>query len=72
VLDIVPTWAMWHHMDARLANRAWHWMFLARPAPFPETMVGKDTRSISSIGVPRWRAKRRRPPRHCSNSFTGA
>src|SRR5216683_3769192 len=34
-LDIVPTWAMWHHMDARLANRAWHWMFLAQPAPFP-------------------------------------
>src|SRR5215831_10422502 len=26
VLDIVPTWAMWHRMDARLANRAWHWM----------------------------------------------
>jgi pimeloyl-ACP methyl ester carboxylesterase len=41
-LDIVPTWAMWHHMDARLANRAWHWMFLALPAPFPETMIGKD------------------------------
>src|SRR5262249_15900984 len=28
VLDIVPTWAMWHRMDARLATRAWHWMFL--------------------------------------------
>jgi haloacetate dehalogenase len=42
VLDIVPTWVMWHRMDARLANRAWHWMFLAQPAPFPETMIGKD------------------------------
>jgi len=42
VLDIVPTWAMWHRMDARLANRAWHWMFLALPYPFPETMIGKD------------------------------
>jgi haloacetate dehalogenase len=41
-LDIVPTWSMWHRMDARLANRAWHWMFLALPAPFPETMIGKD------------------------------
>ena len=41
-LDIVPTWTMWHHMDARLANRAWHWMFLALPAPFPETLIGKD------------------------------
>src|SRR6266700_858768 len=26
----------------RLATRAWHWMFLALPAPFPETMIGKD------------------------------
>ena len=42
VLDIVPTWAMWHRMNARLANRAWHWLFLAQPAPFPETLIGKD------------------------------
>jgi haloacetate dehalogenase len=41
-LDIVPTWAMWHHLDGRLAHRAWHWMFLAQPAPLPETMIGKD------------------------------
>jgi haloacetate dehalogenase len=41
-LDIVPTWAMWHHMDARMAMRAWHWSFLALPAPFPETKIGKD------------------------------
>src|SRR5271165_2726333 len=42
VLDIVPTWNMWHRMNARLAMRAWHWPFLALPAPFPETMIGKD------------------------------
>jgi haloacetate dehalogenase len=42
LLDIVPTWTMWHRLDARLADRAWHWMFLAQPAPLPETMIGKD------------------------------
>src|SRR5205807_6193142 len=42
VLDIVPTWTMWHRMDARLATRAWHWMFLSLPHPFPETMIGKE------------------------------
>ena len=36
------TWDMWHRMDARLAARAWHWMFLALPAPFPETLIGND------------------------------
>jgi len=42
VLDIIPTWDMWHRMDARLAARAWHWTFLALPAPFPETLIGHD------------------------------
>jgi haloacetate dehalogenase len=42
VLDIVTTWDMWHRIDARLAARAWHWTFLALPAPFPETLIGHD------------------------------
>lgn len=42
VLDIVTTYDMWHRMDARLASRAWHWTFLALPAPFPETLIGHD------------------------------
>jgi haloacetate dehalogenase len=41
-LDIVPTYAMWHDLDARLAFRIWHWTFLALPAPGPETVIGKD------------------------------
>lgn len=41
-LDIVPTYAMWHGIDARLAFRIWHWTFLALPAPFPEEMIGRD------------------------------
>jgi len=42
VLDIVTTFDMWRHIDARLAFRAWHWTFLALPAPFPETLIGRD------------------------------
>lgn len=42
LLDIVPTWNMWHDLDARLAYRIWHWTFLALPTPFPETMIGAD------------------------------
>ena len=41
-LDIVPTWAMWHGIDARLAYRIWHWTFLALPTPGPETVIGRD------------------------------
>jgi haloacetate dehalogenase len=42
VLDIVPTYNMWHDIDAKLACRIWHWTFLALPHPFPETMIGHD------------------------------
>jgi haloacetate dehalogenase len=42
VLDIITTWDMWHRFDLRLASRAWHWTFLALPAPFPETLIGHD------------------------------
>ncbi len=42
VLDIVTTWDMWQRMDARLAGRAWHWMFLALAEPFPERLIAHD------------------------------
>jgi haloacetate dehalogenase len=41
VLDIVPTYAMWHAMDRNLAMRVWHWPFLAQPYPLPEMLIGK-------------------------------
>jgi haloacetate dehalogenase len=57
VLDIVTTWDMWHRIDAALASRAWHWTFLALPAPFPETLIGAnpkfffDSRATSGAKV---------------------
>lgn len=39
VLDIVPTYTMWHAMDAKLAMRIWHWTFLAQPDPLPESLI---------------------------------
>jgi haloacetate dehalogenase len=40
VLDIVPTYDMWAGMDAGLAMRVYHWLFLAQPSPLPETLIG--------------------------------
>ncbi len=42
VLDIVPTFAMWHGMDRHLAMKVWHWTFLSQPEPLPEMLIGKD------------------------------
>jgi haloacetate dehalogenase len=40
LLDIVPTWDMWHRMTRDLAVRTFHWAFLAQPAPWPEQLIG--------------------------------
>jgi haloacetate dehalogenase len=39
VIDIVPTLEMWRGMDAALAMRTYHWLFLAQPAPMPEKLI---------------------------------
>ena len=40
VIDIIPTFEMWRTMDAARAMQTYHWMFLAQPAPMPETLIG--------------------------------
>jgi haloacetate dehalogenase len=42
VLDIVPTYEMWHRLTPVLAMKIFHWTFLAQPAPWPERMIGAD------------------------------
>ena len=39
-LDIVTTHDAWTDMTKENAIGRFHWAFLARPAPFPETMIG--------------------------------
>ena len=41
-LDIVPTLEQFERMDRYAARAAYHWFFLTQPAPFPETLIGKD------------------------------
>ncbi len=43
VLDIIPTYAMWHRMDRARALQVYHWAFLAQPAPLPETLIGASS-----------------------------
>jgi haloacetate dehalogenase len=39
VLDIAPTLAMYSQTDETFARAYWHWFFLIRPAPLPETLL---------------------------------
>ena len=42
LLDIVPTADLWRQMDSGVAHDFWHWLFLARPEPLPERLLGAD------------------------------
>ena len=42
IIEILPTADYWAHWDAGLGMAAYHWTFLAQPAPLPEKMIGAD------------------------------
>jgi haloacetate dehalogenase len=42
VLDIVPTRTMYQNVGREFAKAYYHWFFLLRPEPIPETMIGAD------------------------------
>lgn len=42
IVEVVPTADFWAAWDAELALKAYHWTFLAQPAPVPERMINAD------------------------------
>jgi haloacetate dehalogenase len=42
ILDIVPTYKLYHSVNKELATAYYHWFFLIQAAPFPETLIGND------------------------------
>ncbi len=42
LLDIAPTLSMYEQTNQEFARAYWHWFFLIRPAPLPETLIESD------------------------------
>lgn len=42
VLDVVPTYKLFHPVTKEFATAYFHWFFLIQPAPFPETLIGNN------------------------------
>jgi len=42
VLDIVPTYKLFHNVTKEWATSSFHWFFLIQNAPFPETVIGNS------------------------------
>jgi haloacetate dehalogenase len=50
LLDIAPTLAMYSQTDEAFARAYWHWFFLIRPAPLPESLIeGNPERYLRSV-----------------------
>lgn len=57
VIDIVPTFAMFDDMgQTEAALKKYHWLFLAQPAPFPETLIGVNARYFLEHALANWSA----------------
>lgn len=55
-LDVVTTLDAWTDMEMANAVGRFHWPFLARPAPFPETMIGHDPVFFLEYLLAQWTA----------------
>lgn len=55
-LDVVTTLDAWTDMNMTNAVGRFHWGFLARPAPFPETMIGHDPVFVLDYLLAQWTA----------------
>lgn len=54
IIEIVPTGDFWDAWTADLAMAAYHWTFLAQPAPLPERMIGADPATYIDWTLAQW------------------
>ena len=54
IIEIVPTADFWASWTADLAIAAYHWTFLAQPAPLPEQMIGADPVAYLDWTLAQW------------------
>ena len=58
VIEIVPTGDFWGSWNADLAFEAYHWTFLAQPAPLPERLILGAPHSFVDTTLERWTASK--------------
>jgi haloacetate dehalogenase len=54
IVEIVPTGDFWAAWNADLAIKAYHWTFLAQPAPLPEALINGDPVGYLDATLARW------------------
>jgi haloacetate dehalogenase len=54
ILDIVPTYDMWHNFTVALAMKTYHWLFLAQPNPLPEMLIEPNPVAYLDYMIASW------------------
>ncbi|MEM1259918.1 MAG: alpha/beta hydrolase [Bacteroidota bacterium] len=51
IMDIVPSTYVWEHMDTKVANRFWAWIFWSQPYPLPERLMGPQAGTFAKTAA---------------------
>jgi haloacetate dehalogenase len=58
IIEVAPTAEYWRAWGPEMALAAWHWTFLAQPAPLPERMIGADPAAYVDWTLAAWSGTR--------------
>jgi haloacetate dehalogenase len=59
LLDMLPNYYVWTNVNKGWAVNDWHWLFMAQPEPFPETLMS----AVSAEWFLRSRDRNKQPPK---------
>jgi haloacetate dehalogenase len=54
IVEVIPTADFWRAWTAELALKAYHWTFLAQPAPLPEMLISADPEGYIDHSLRSW------------------
>ena len=54
IVEVIPTADFWRAWNAELAFKAYHWTFLAQPAPLPEMLIAADPVAYVEHSLRNW------------------
>ena len=51
IMDVVPATYVWEHIDGKVANRFWAWIFWTQPYPLPENLMGPQASAFAQTAA---------------------
>jgi haloacetate dehalogenase len=65
LLDMLPNYHVWTSANKNWAMNSWHWLFMAQPEPFPETLMS----AVPAEWFLKSRGGNRNPPKVVSDEY---